>query len=318
MEYTFYRMKPDTEPQQLSSVAYLGISAVGLVLALVLLFLFAEKAPGLVRNGISKAFFYVLLFPLGLSTAAFCFGAMHSYARYCGKTLGGVLELGGPVVVAALVVIGGFYLVPAETPRGTFFMKVRFTDQTGSPVAGGTVKLLVRNSTSIQIANPEGEVTFFELPFEFRKKSAQIGYDSAENELKAIILLDDEAPPTLKVNLKKREVRSLPAVVFEETPEEVRSRVVEGWGDGWSAPVSACTKDKPPGWTVSRVYDFHLESTTERNECGKFTTCGGQENDTLTHVCRVVTVQGHNENRFDGWGRAVAVFQVIWKHPRQE
>ena len=37
---------------------------------------------------------------------------MRSYASYSGKVLGGLLELGGPVVVFALVVLGGFLLIP--------------------------------------------------------------------------------------------------------------------------------------------------------------------------------------------------------------
>jgi hypothetical protein len=101
----------------------------------------------------------------------------------------------------------------------------------------------------------------------------------------------------------------------EETSEEYRSPEIKAWGLYWSAPYALCTPDKPAGWTIEKVYDFHLESASERNNCGGFTTCGGSNTDTPTHACRIVSVQGHNENRFDGWGRAVAVFHVTWKHP---
>jgi hypothetical protein len=102
---------------------------------------------------------------------------------------------------------------------------------------------------------------------------------------------------------------------LEETSEEYRSPEIKGWGSNWSAPYALCTPDKPAGWTIVKVSDFHLESASERGSCGAWTQCGGSENDTPTHACRIVTVQGHNENRFDGWGRAVAVFHVTWKHP---
>jgi hypothetical protein len=106
-----------------------------------------------------------------------------------------------------------------------------------------------------------------------------------------------------------------PALVHsEETSEEYRSPEIVGWGSNWSAPFALCTPDKPADWTIVKVYDFHLESATERSTCGAFTTCGGSNTDTATHVCRVVSVQGHNENRFDGYGRAVAVFHVTWRH----
>jgi hypothetical protein len=54
-----------------------------------------------------------VLLPLGLAAAGFLFGVLRSYASYRGKHLGGVLELGGPIIAAAMVVIGGFVLVPS-------------------------------------------------------------------------------------------------------------------------------------------------------------------------------------------------------------
>jgi hypothetical protein len=102
---------------------------------------------------------------------------------------------------------------------------------------------------------------------------------------------------------------------FEEKSEEYRSPEIVGWGSNWSAPYALCTPDKPAGWTILKVYDFHLDSQTERGTCGSWTTCGGTNTDTSTHACRIVAVQGHNENRFDGYGKAVAVFHVTWKYP---
>ena len=101
----------------------------------------------------------------------------------------------------------------------------------------------------------------------------------------------------------------------EITSEEYRSPEIIGWGSSWSAPYALCTSEKRADWTIVKVYDFHLESATERGSCGNWTTCGGTNTDTPTHVCRIVQVQGHNENRFDGYGKAVAVFHVDWKHP---
>lgn len=304
-----------TEPQPLSPIAYVVITVVGLVITLLLLFVFVWKAPDLIRNGISKAVFYVLLVPLGLSTAAFCFGAMRSYARYRGKAFGGMLELGGPAVVAGLVVIGGFYFISKENPRATFFVKVRFVDQANNPVNTGTAKLILRNATLTQGVDAQGEATFFEIPFEFFRKQESVRYDSPESELDSTVILDDDNPPTLKV--KPKQHVAPPEVKYEETPEEVRSPEIKGWGKNWSGPYTFCTTDKPSGWTIVKVYDFHIESGTERS-CNYYATCTGGEADTPTHACRTINIQGHDENRFDGYGRGVGVFQVLWKHPRQD
>lgn len=102
---------------------------------------------------------------------------------------------------------------------------------------------------------------------------------------------------------------------IEETSQEYRSPEQVGWGSNWSKPYALCTDEKPEGWTIASVSDFHLESRTERNSCGAWTTCGGAETDTPRRVCRITTVQGHNENRFDGYGRLVSVFHVTWRHP---
>jgi len=106
-----------------------------------------------------------------------------------------------------------------------------------------------------------------------------------------------------------------PEVSIVETEETYRSPEIVGWGKNFSAPYTLCTPDKPTDWTIEAVTDFHLESTTERGNCNAFTTCGGNNTDTSAHVCRTVSVQGHDENRFDGYGRAIAVLKVKWKHP---
>ena len=53
--------------------------------------------------------YYIVLLTLGAASAAFLFGVFRSYSQYTGKVIGGNLELGGPVVVFVLVVVGGFY-----------------------------------------------------------------------------------------------------------------------------------------------------------------------------------------------------------------
>ena len=106
---------------------------------------------------------------------------------------------------------------------------------------------------------------------------------------------------------------SMPLEVPVETTETYRSLPIDGWGDNW-ATGQVCTPEKPADWTIVAVTDFHLESNSERNNCGAYTSCTGGNTDTSRSACRSVSVQGHNENRYDGHGVAVAVLSVKWRY----
>ena len=76
----------------------------------------AWNAQLLAAFGLTGNYYYAVLLALGLAAAAFLFGVLQSYARFNGRNGWGVLELGGPIVGSALVVLGGFYLVPIPLP----------------------------------------------------------------------------------------------------------------------------------------------------------------------------------------------------------
>jgi Carboxypeptidase regulatory-like domain len=95
---------------------YAIISLISFLCGAGLLAVMVWKADRLVALGLTGNLYYVVLLPLALAAAAFLFGVLRSYAHYRGEQLGGVLELGGPVVAFGLVVIGGFFLVPNVTP----------------------------------------------------------------------------------------------------------------------------------------------------------------------------------------------------------
>src|SRR4051812_48772298 len=69
---------------------------------------FVWVAPRLAQFGLTWAFFYLVLFPLGLAAAAFLYKAMKSTGVLKGRRYGLTLELGGPVVVFVLVIAGGY------------------------------------------------------------------------------------------------------------------------------------------------------------------------------------------------------------------
>src|SRR5258708_37754055 len=93
-----------------------ALTALGAFLCAALpLGLLVWKADQLAAFGLAGNIYYIVLVVLGLVAALVLFGILHSTARYRGKHFGGVLELGGPVICAALVVIGGSVLVPKSS-----------------------------------------------------------------------------------------------------------------------------------------------------------------------------------------------------------
>jgi hypothetical protein len=149
--------------------------------------------------------YFVLLTILGLASAAFLFGSLRSTARLTGQQFGYALDLGGPVVVAVLVVFGGFYLTkPPE--EFSFYVRLR-----GSQPITDAIDTYVwvdfdqrrerRDFTSL------GEATFPSIPSRFKNKELPIEFQSAVYKLTSpksiyklpdngIIYLDVEKLPT--------------------------------------------------------------------------------------------------------------------------
>jgi len=170
--------KPIKQP--LSPLTYALISLIALFIGIGILLLFIFKAEDLVALGIDEKVFYILLFPMGFSAAAFLFGAMRSYARYKGKNFGGLLELGGPVVLFLLVIVLGFYLVPDTKP---FDFTIFLRDADGKTVLKnqGILKIQLDNVIKKGNIDEDGIVDFKGIPAKFRNAQVpvelEIDYD---------------------------------------------------------------------------------------------------------------------------------------------
>src|SRR5690606_39677305 len=112
------RMATSRKPPTHLTYAY--ISAAAFVCALLVAALFIAFSDRLAF--ITNAVYFVVLLPLALAAAAFLFGAMRSHARYRGTVIKGNLELGGPVVIFCLVMLGGLLLA---NPQATGSLTVR-------------------------------------------------------------------------------------------------------------------------------------------------------------------------------------------------
>jgi hypothetical protein len=150
--------------QPLSSRDYAVIGLIALLFGIGLLVLFVLLAPKLIPAGILDQFFYILLLSWGLVCAIVLFGVMKTYARLTYKRLGIVLELGGPVVAAFLVVLGGFELIPRQD---TFDLTVRPRSTDAPLITSGKVRIEFGNLARTEAIDSNGEANFKGVPRKF-------------------------------------------------------------------------------------------------------------------------------------------------------
>lgn len=154
----------------ISAYKWVIISGVGFILFLISAFLFGIYGDKL--NFVNESAYFFLLIPLALVCAAFLFGAMRSHARYTGKAYGGTLELGGPVVVLALIILLGFKFRPKEME---FSYTINFfeTGDTTEVIKDGSVELFF-GTARIAKKISEGQTVFNEMPSVYKGKNATL------------------------------------------------------------------------------------------------------------------------------------------------
>jgi hypothetical protein len=162
------------------------------------------KAEKLTAFGLTGSLFYIVLLPLGLAAAAFLFGVLRSFATHRGQHLGGVLELGGPVVAFALVVIGGFILVPNPA---TFALTVYVHG------AGGPQDLVLQNSGYVVLRlglesrkepiGEDGQAYFPAIPANLRGQEVPLWVESQEFEATGAPQRR-LVPPSVDVSVQKK------------------------------------------------------------------------------------------------------------------
>jgi hypothetical protein len=170
-------------PTPVSAQGYAVIALSGLVLAAVYTSLYAVEVPVLVRGGTPALIFVLLLIPWGLCFAAFLFGALRSYARFTYRHLGNLVELGGPVLLFCLVLLGGF-AVYASNPFGfhfvptppTFDLTVRPYSADGHIPIIGSGKIIIDFETDrrTESIGSNGEADFKGVPQRFRGTTVRV------------------------------------------------------------------------------------------------------------------------------------------------
>lgn len=168
------RSRRASPTQPLSAQAYALVALVGLAIGVGLLFFYIYQVPKFVENGSQSQIYYLLLIPWALACAAFLFGTMRSYAQLTHKQVGTALELGGPVVLFVLVLVGGVKLVPA-TPQ-TFDLTVRAHSEDGTQamITYGRVTIDFDTDRRTQPFDSNGEANFKGVPPKFQGATLKI------------------------------------------------------------------------------------------------------------------------------------------------
>jgi hypothetical protein len=165
--------KSDRTPP-LSPLRYTIIAVVGLVLSIGFTWFYVYQVPRLVENGVENRIFYLLLIPWALSAAVFLFGTMRSYARITYKALNNFVELGGPVALFVLVLLGGFRLVPTEPATFDLTVRPHSSDSRDPLITSGNITIDLDNDRRTRSIDSQGEADFKGIPFKFRGRTINI------------------------------------------------------------------------------------------------------------------------------------------------
>jgi len=201
-------MKKDGSSQPLSAMSYVIIALVGLLLAAGFTAFYIYKVPELVNSGVEGKIFYLLLIPWALASAAFLFGAMKSFASLTSKQMPYLLELGGPVVLFCLVLVGGYKLVPPAPENFTLTVRPY---SAGEPIVrNGEITIDFGNDRKTKGVGTNGEAYFNDVSTKFKSAPLKVlpeieGYENKEQTLTLeansdvlkVLLVKAAAPATI-------------------------------------------------------------------------------------------------------------------------
>jgi hypothetical protein len=131
-----------------------------------LLVLFVYEVPRL-DPGTRNQVFYIVLLPSGIACALALFGAMRSYVRLTHRTFGITMELGGPAALFALVVWGGYHVVPAAPDSFELTVRAHAADGSAARIKYGMVLLEIGRETREASFDRDGNADFKAIPQRF-------------------------------------------------------------------------------------------------------------------------------------------------------
>ena len=212
----------NSQNKTVSSFSWVLVSVGGFIIFIGVAFFFIFFSDKI--NNIKLPVYFFLLVIVALIAAAFLSGALKSHAKYSGKVYNGTLEMGGPVVVFALIIYMGYIFRPVQSYTN---LKVTvFADETNSSlINAGMVKLLLNKPDSQQIIN--GLAEFTDVPAEFAGKEVTIipevdGYYTNAQQVK----INTENVPVQVHLLKKPDSVSISGIVINQSGKAVSNAII--------------------------------------------------------------------------------------------
>jgi hypothetical protein len=184
-------------------VGYAVLSVIAFIAAVVLALVLRRSDSALANN----LLYFATVIALAAASAITLFGVLNSYAKYSGKVLGGLLELGGPAVIFFVVLLLAYKLKPHETqtppPAPPFNVTVHARDANNHPVTQGALLLTVGQETKEATLNARGEGTFKEIGPEHRGAKLPLEERVDDFALKEPKRLYEIVPSVLTVELEE-------------------------------------------------------------------------------------------------------------------
>jgi hypothetical protein len=215
----------DRPGQVLAGGTYVIVSLVMLALAGAMAFFMLRNSSAL-SGDTGDLFYFGTTLILGLSASSFLFGAMRSYARYTGRASLGNIELGGPVVVAALVIAGFFYLRHMSRPFDVLVTVVAVDDAASMRdlVVEGVVKAKVMDD-AVKL-NRDGNAVLFGLSPSLRGSSTEISVtvpEFREKNPKQRYVLD--AGAKIRIEVERNIEDGVPAATLDKIVGSIAAKL---------------------------------------------------------------------------------------------
>jgi hypothetical protein len=220
-----------SKQKQLGGLTWVYITGIGFAISLAAAILLMARVD---RTNLPDGLYYLILVPLGLSAAAFLFGALRGYAKYSGQVLAGNLELRGPAVLFLLVIILGFY-----ANRATDFSLTVRVHGPGGPadvIKDGSLTVYLGNVQRTSQIGDDGEAIFNGVPSAMIGERVRVLPSVRGYELTTVDSVTIPESGVIEIGLARRS--------FQTT---IRGTVVDEAGD----PVAAATVDINSGMVTA-------------------------------------------------------------------
>jgi hypothetical protein len=144
----------------MKTATWIYLATAGFLVSVILSILFIYHGRDIL--GSDKAIlYYILLFPMGISSAVFLFRVLKSVGNFRGTYAGGKLMLGGPVVIFGLIFVGGFYYYRNPPAPDQYNFAILIKDSSDLPKILQGSATLGYESASLQLYEiKDGRINF--------------------------------------------------------------------------------------------------------------------------------------------------------------